>query len=405
MSKRSSVALDTIIKQAVKVGRYPWMAGRLAALEKEKIFFSALNPQAELGHARSIRQLSIRITDMCNLRCHTCGQWGDHGFLHGKSLKDLKKQEISPERYLALLEDLARHGHHPSVYLWGGEPTMYDGWLEIVERATELKMPTSIVTNATKLAGAADRLAAAPLFLLQISIDGHSREIQNAARPSASGAGDNYQVIQDALAAVQEAKRAHKTKLPLVASLTTISSANVNHLVDIYEAYKDRVDLFVYYLSWWIDEKSAKAHDEDFTRRFGFTPKLHWGWVGDWTIKDYETLDKQLKEVKRRSKGLGKPAVTIIPNVTGLDNLKEYYSNHEATFGYNRCISIYQAVELDSNGDMSPCRDYHDYIVGNVRESTITELWNSEAYRRFRASLHTEGLMPSCTRCCGLMGY
>jgi len=404
MSKRSSVALGTILKQSVKVARHPWIAGRLAALEKEKFLFSYLNPQAETGHARSIRQLSIRITDMCNLRCHTCGQWGDQGFLHGQDLKDLKRQEISPERYLYLLEDLARNGHRPSVYLWGGEPTMYKGWLEIIERATELRMPTSIATNATRLVAAADRLAAAPMFLLQISIDGHCAETHNAARPSAGG-GDNHKVIQESLSAIKEAKKARKTSLPLVAALTTISSANVHHLVDIYEAYKDWVDLFVYYLSWWIDEKSATAHDEDFSRRFGFKPKLHWGWVGDWTIKDYETLNKQLAEVQRRSKGFKNPPVNIIPNVAGVPDLREYYTNHDATFGYNQCISIYQAVELDSNGDMSPCRDYHDYIVGNVRDHTITELWNSEAYRRFRGSLHTEGLMPSCTRCCGLMGY
>ncbi|OLN27079.1 hypothetical protein DVDV_2279 [Desulfovibrio sp. DV] len=404
MSKRSSVALGTILKQSVKVARHPWIAGRLAAVEKEKFLFSFLNPQAQTGQARSIRQLSIRITDMCNLRCHTCGQWGDQGFLHGCNLKDLKKQEISPERYLALLEDLAANGHRPSVYLWGGEPTMYKGWLDIIERATELKMPTSIATNATGLVAAADRLAAAPMFLLQISIDGHSPETHNAARPSAGG-GDNYKVIQESLSAIKEAKKAHKTNLPLVAALATISSANVHHLVDIYEAYKDRVDLFVYYLSWWIDEKSAKAHDEDFERRFGFKPKLHWGWVGDWTIKDHETLNKQLAELKRRSSGFKNPPINIIPNVTGVDNLREYYSNHDSTFGYDQCISIYQAVELDSNGDMSPCRDYHDYIVGNVRDHTITELWNSEPYRKFRASLHTEGLMPSCTRCCGLMGY
>ena len=64
-----------------------------------------------------------------------------------------------------------------------------------------------------------------------------------------------------------------------------------------------------------------------------------------------------------------------------------------------------EVVEGDSNGDLSPCRDYHDYVVGNLKEATITELWNSEAYRRFRRSLAEDGLMPVCSRCCGLMGY
>ena len=61
-------------------------------------------------------------------------------------------------------------------------------------------------------------------------------------------------------------------------------------------------------------------------------------------------------------------------------------------------------MEVNSNGDLSPCRDYHDYVVGNIKEATITELWNSPAYRKFRQSLATEGLMPVCSRCCGLDG-
>ncbi len=404
MSKRSSIALGTVVKNFGKVLRHPWLATRLAGIEKEKIFFDYLNPKAEEGHARTIRQLSIRITDMCNLRCHTCGQWGDQGFLHKCNLKDLKKSEVTPERYLELLDDLNEHGHKPSVYLWGGEPSMYKGWLDIIDRAASYGMPTSIATNTSGVAVAAERLVNAPMFLLQISIDGHDRETHNIARPAA-GNGDNFEDVQNTIEVVRAERKRKGGTLPLIASLTTISQANLHHLVDIYETYKDRVDIFVFYLSWWIDEASAKAHDEDFSSRFGFTPKLHWGWVGDWTIKDHQTLNEQLTELQKRSKSMSSPPVNIIPNITGVENLREYYTNHNADFGYDRCISIYQAVEIDSNGDMSPCRDYHDYIVGNVKDNTITELWNSEPYRKFRGSLHTKGIMPACTRCCGLMGY
>ncbi|GAB6037058.1 radical SAM protein [Fundidesulfovibrio butyratiphilus] len=404
MSKRSSIALGTVLKNFARVARHPWIASRLVALEKEKLLFKWLNPKADQGVARSIRQVSIRITDMCNLRCHTCGQWGDQGFLHCADLKTLKRAEVSPERYHELLDDLAKNGHFPSVYLWGGEPTMYKGWLEIIEHATKLGMPTSIATNATHVAKAAERLVEAPMFLCQISIDGPTPEVHNAARPAAGG-GDNFRDIVNALETINEVKRRTGRKLPLTASLTTISRANVGRLVDIYETFKDKVDLFVFYLSWWIDESSAKAHDRDFQSRFGFAPKLHWGWVGDWTIKDYQTLNTQLEEVQRRSKSWSSPAVNIIPNITGVDNLRRYYNDHSATFGYDQCISIYQAVEIDSNGDMSPCRDYHDYVVGNVKEQTISQIWNNPAYRKFRSSLTTRGLMPACTRCCGLMGY
>lgn len=404
MTQRSSVDPATILKNTVKVARTPWIAARLAALEADKLFFDFIPPKAETGLGRAIRQLSIRITDICNLRCHTCGQWGDQGFLHGKNLKELKSKEVRPERYLALLDDLHRHGQHPNVYLWGGEPTLYPGWLDIIRRATELRMPTAIATNATGVAEAADELVRAPMFLLQISIDGHDAATHNAARPAAGG-GDNHATVLRALEAVREAKNRHRRKLPLVAVLCTISEVNVGHIMDVYEAYKDKVDLFVFYLSWWIDPASAQAHEKDFARRFGFVPTLHRGWIGDWTVRDAALLDRQLSALRRRARPFKMTPVTVIPDIRGAGNLQSYYSDHGGTFGFERCISIFHAVELDANGDMSPCRDYHDYVVGNVQEQTISELWNNEAYKRFRQSVCRDGLMPVCTRCCGLMGY
>ncbi|MFA5112523.1 MAG: SPASM domain-containing protein, partial [Desulfobaccales bacterium] len=241
-------------------------------------------------------------------------------------------------------------------------------------------------------------------FLLQLSIDGPDAALHNQARPGL-GSADNFADIQAALTAVGEARRTRGSTLPLVASLTTISQANFRHLVDIYEAFRDKVDLFVFYLSWWINEERCAAHEADFARRFGFKPILPRGWVGGWRPDDYQELDRQLQEVLARSQALSAPAVTMIPSLSGADNLRAYYTDHSNYFGFSQCISIFQAVEIDSNGDLSPCRDYHDYVVGNIKEATITELWNSPAYRKFRHSLATEGLMPVCSRCCGLMGY
>jgi len=404
MGTRSRIALGVVVKNFRRLAKHPWIGAKLATLQGEKWLFNLLYPRAQTGEARKIRQLSFRITDLCNLRCHTCGQWGDQGFLHGQNLRDLKRNEVSLDRYLEVLRDLTRHGHHPFVYLWGGEPMLYEGSLELIEAASALKLPTAIATNGTRVAAAAERLVKAPMFLLQLSIDGPDAALHNQARPGVGGA-NNFADIQAALAAVGEAKRAHGGTLPLIASLTTISQANFRHLVDIYEAFRDQVDLFVFYLSWWIDAARCQAHEADFRRRFGFTPVRPRGWVGGWKPDDYRELNRQLEAVLERSRPGTAPAVTLIPSITGEDNLRAYYTDHGNYFGFKQCISIFQAVEVNSNGDLSPCRDYHDYVVGNIKEATITDLWNSPAYRKFRQSLATEGLMPVCSRCCGLMGY
>jgi radical SAM protein with 4Fe4S-binding SPASM domain len=392
------------LKTARKVLERPGYAKNVAMIQVDKVIRN-LNPRAGDGAANRIRQCSIRITDLCNLRCHTCGQWGDSGFLRDCSLKDLRNQEVAAERYIELLDDLKKHGHTPSVYLWGGEPMLYKGSVEVIEHAARLGMAPSIATNGTGIAEHAERLVSAPMFLIQISIDGPDEQTHNASRPGANAGINNFATVNRAIDRVVELRRQRGQRLPLIAGLTTINNLNYNRLVDIYDYFKDRVDVCVFYLAWWIDKESAERHTRDFEERFGFKPEKHYGWIGDWRPPDYGVLSDQLERISRRASGLSGPAVVIMPHLTDPKELERYYSQHDLTFGFDRCVSIFSAVEINSNGDMSPCRDYHDYVVGNVKERTITEIWNSEPYLRFRKSLTERGLMPACTRCCGLMGY
>lgn len=402
--RRSTVSFSTMVKGVRSLAPHPWIFNKLIALQLAKWFFPTSCPGVQHGKAGKIHQVSIRITDLCNLRCHTCGQWGDNGFMHGTNLQKLSSEEVSPELYSKLFDDLTKNKHYPNIYLWGGEPTLYKGLFQVIENATKQRLPVSIATNGHGLMNAAARFVDIPLFLLQVSVDGHSETIHNRVRPSA-GNGDAFHDVVTGLEAVSNEKRKKKKKLPIVATLTVISKENVNHLVDIYNRFKGYTDVMVFYLSWWIDEEQAQKHTEDYFHRFGEEPKLHRGWIGKWKPEDFNRLSSQLIELKKLSRSIKNPAVTILPDISSAKELQEYYTNHNERFGYNRCISIYQALELNSNGDISPCRDYHDYVVGNIKEDSIIDLWNCDKFSTFRQNIEQNGLMVVCNRCCGLMGY
>ena len=404
MSHRSQISPAVILKMFFRHARHPWIAKKLFTLQAEKWLFNQLYPRHGEGTANRIRQLSIRITDVCNLRCIMCGQWGESGFLVGRNLKDLKREEVSPERYIEILEDLVHNGHEPIVYLWGGEPMLYDGTLSVIEHAARLGLPPAIATNGTRMTEAVEVFTEAPMYLLQVSIDGHNAELHNAIRRGPKGL-DPFGAVMDGLSDVRDARERKGGGLPIIASLSTVSRENHRHLLDIYENISPMVDFLVFYPSWWIDEAEADAHELDFERRFGQKPTLHRGWIGGWKPEDYAIIDAQMREIRRRSARRGTPPAVFIPNITGEADLREYYTNHANRFGFDQCISIHQVVEIDSNGDMSPCRDYHDYVVGNIHDHSIVDLWNSPAYAKFRKSLTSDGLMPVCSRCCGLMGY
>ncbi|MDD2901591.1 MAG: SPASM domain-containing protein [Syntrophales bacterium] len=404
MAQPRKVSALALAKNAWRLVRHPAIASRLLGLEASKLFFDFLNPRAGEGYARQIRSIVLRPTDLCNLRCRVCGQWGEHGYQFARDPKSFKEKELPVSRYAFLLEDLRRRGQRPLLVLLGGEPMLYEGIGDLIEAAADLGLPVMMTTNGTGVAALAPRLVHAPLVGLQLSIDGHTPELHNRLRPGA-GKVNNFAQIEAALTAVRQVREESGRQLPLITAITVISRENAGHLVDIYETFRKRVDFFVFCLSWWIDEAACRAYEADFFRRFGFTPHLHRGYLSGSKPQDFHLLYRQLNEIRHRSRAWNAPPLSIIPPLSSAADLETYYTDHGALFGQQRCTAIFQEMQIMSDGRVTPCRSYIDYPVGNVKDATLTELWNSPAYVNFRRSLMTEGLMPVCSRCCGLLGF
>ncbi len=70
----------------------------------------------------------------------------------------------------------------------------------------------------------------------------------------------------------------------------------------------------------------------------------------------------------------------------------------------NRCWWIYYSTVITWNGDVVPCcRDVHgDYVMGNILNQALSEIWNGGKYREFRRTIsHNQSDVNLCRLCSG----
>ena len=162
-----------------------------------------------------------------------------------------------------------------------------------------------------------------------------------------------------------------------------------------------QADGLVAYYGYFQTEESARRYEALMQEKLDTTPVSQTGWI--WSYDGIET-DALVETVKRtRSKRYSFPYL-FAPELR-YEDIPRYYREHANTFGYGRCVSPWVMTEIMPNGDVATCRDYPDYVVDNIKEDSILNIWNSERYRKFRAVLKEEGLLPICSRCCGLMDW
>jgi len=358
------------------------------------------NPEKDIP----VGQISLRVNEVCNLRCASCGQWGENGHLRRKLENGQKLEQLDFDIVKRVVFE-TRHDN-PFYYIWGGEPTMWKPLLPLFQEMAKYNLKGSIVTNAQDLDRIIeDLIDTGSLIVLFLSIDGWDAASQNIMRSPASGkVSENFEKTMAVIDKIDEIKKSKKLKFPLVIPISVISNNNYAHLADIHRLLLDKAQLHPYYFGWFITEERAELHEKVFQQRFGCKPKNHRGYLKS-CFNDVDPLvtAQQIREIIEISKGHA-CVPQFLPDITTEPEIRRYYSDHTWHCGYPNCESIYYIAEISPDGRVTPCRDYQDYTSGNINERSFYDVWNGAAFKKFRKEM-SKGLMPVCTRCCGLQGF
>ncbi len=341
--------------------------------------------------------ISINITGRCNLRCEMCMQ--PRGTAGDDDTKTLNRRggELSPGEWMHFVDQVA--SAHPAFYFSGGEPLLYKGLDQILERIKQRGMIAAIVTNGTLLERYAERLVEIGVDNVTVSIDG-PREIHDVIR----GVPGSFDRTIRGIEALKEARKAKRASFPRLKINAVITPSSLNTINDVYAtAKKLGVDEINLQHPIFDTAENIELHNQVFPPTIADAPNPEQQTLdpvkgpGEWfetefTWHDYRRLKTVVDNLKKRKDG---PELIFFPEVP-TDKWEEYYLELDHAFA-KRCHMPWTTMRLLADGTFEPCLHY---VVGNVTDTPPLDLWNSPRMRAFRRNLQRDGLYPACVRCC-----
>lgn len=291
----------------------------------------------------------IELLTKCNLSCRHC---------YLPSHDDIG---LSKDRLLSLLRELRKLGV-VEITFTGGEIFLRDDIYELIEAARKEYMRVFLLTNATMISDlAAKKVAELNVAQVSTTVFSMNPEVHDYITKSKGS-------LKRTLKGVE---RLIKCGVPVVIK-TPVMTINYKSVMDI-KKYCDEIGCeFIY--STTIFEKIN----------------------GDKSPKELELKEDELKSVIRQ--------------MDGLNSDNEYGSiNRSANKKYGiPCVALRTSLAIDRMGNVYPCNSYLRKM-GNIREKTISEIWNSAEMRHLR-SITNDKLIEcrdceyseQCTRCPGI---
>jgi len=286
------------------------------------------------------------------------------------------------------VDDVARYS--PYVTLTGGEPLMFPQVGDLITYIGRHNMRCTLTTNGVLLAKRLPDFADAPPDLIVVSIDGPP-DLHNEIR----GQDRVFERAVEGIKAVREIRAANDAKKPLLAincAITSFSYQRVEEMVDL--ATEIGVDGLNFQHQWTITQRMVDDHNA--IHGAYHTMSAEGLGVAKPEPVDLEKMVDTVRRIRERAKGSTHPIITFHPELSD-DEIRQWYADPHNWVQRKPATCAWINTEILPNGNVEPC---FNYKVGNVAETPLSEMWNSNTYREFRQRLAEAEDFPMCVRCC-----
>ena len=330
--------------------------------------------------------VSFTVTNACNLRCHMCGQWSEEGYIRNKVQSAAPRLGI--EDWMRLTDEIANYPIR-FVLIRGGEPFLFPGIVELIKHIHRKGLFISLDTNGTLLDQYAKDIAGLGNMHMTFSVDG-PEEVHDLVR----GVKGSFQKTKANIALLDELEKNCENKISKSVCFT-ISQYNYRSLGKMPDVVRDlglrSINIVPYY---YCSQEVGKIYEQELRDYFD-TPAYSWkGFHHDESGIDFEIFKN---EYQKYLDGLGEIENYPYMPMTEKD-YETWFKNAWTQVGPQACHNVERLIDIQPDGHANFCVDFPDVSIGNVRESSIGEIWRGPKAQTFRA-YRREKPLAICRRC------
>jgi MoaA/NifB/PqqE/SkfB family radical SAM enzyme len=318
------------------------------------------------------------LTYRCSSRCRTCSMWQRRSELPELSLA---QWEVFFNSLAEMQPSSLRH-----VEFFGGDVLLRpDVLMPLIARASAIGLDTAVPLNGILLDEAmAARLVASGIRTIYLSIDGVG-EVHDRVR----GVSGNFALLKRGVAALRAARGDEPS--PELVAICTVSRFNADSFEQVLpfaaDAGFDR--LHFEYAGEFPTEACVRSVVD------GHRPGPYFSNSNGSVLVDAKQADRIKRELSLiRSSPVPGKLYVVTANMDVLTTEQMLLGR----FDVRRCYVARLMVTIDPFGGVLAWPFFDTYVLGNILERPLSEIWNGPAHRRFLQA-QQRGELPICRHC------